>query len=150
MQASAIGTVGTAVANAQNLNLNRDYVKADAPEMQAMLTLVNAWDPLVYVDLPAVQLELLDAVLEVNPNTVVVLNTGDPVLMPWATSVAGILHFSGRHVRAVPGELRANVAGNVDAHDHHVEFVVDDVVGRHCTTPRSRSSSCHPTFRRKS
>ena len=32
-------------------NLNRDYVKADAPEMQAMLRLLNAWDPLVYVDL---------------------------------------------------------------------------------------------------
>jgi len=36
---------------AQNLNLNRDYVKADAPEMQAMLALVNAWDPLAMVDL---------------------------------------------------------------------------------------------------
>lgn len=36
---------------AQNFNLNRDYVKADAPEMQAMLKLVNAWDPLAYVDL---------------------------------------------------------------------------------------------------
>ena len=36
---------------AQNLNLNRDYVKADAPEMQAMLGLVRAWDPLVMVDL---------------------------------------------------------------------------------------------------
>lgn len=36
---------------AQNFNLNRDYVKADAPEMQAMLALVNAWDPLAYVDL---------------------------------------------------------------------------------------------------
>jgi hypothetical protein len=36
---------------AQNYNLNRDYVKADAPEMQAMLALVNAWDPLAYVDL---------------------------------------------------------------------------------------------------
>ncbi|MGG7605562.1 M14 family zinc carboxypeptidase [Massilia sp. BKSP1R2A-1] len=36
---------------AQNFNLNRDYVKADAPEMQAMLKLVNAWDPLTYVDL---------------------------------------------------------------------------------------------------
>jgi hypothetical protein len=35
----------------QNLNLNRDYVKADAPEMQAMLRLLNAWDPLVYADL---------------------------------------------------------------------------------------------------
>lgn len=36
---------------AQNFNLNRDYVKADAPEMGAMLKLVNAWDPLTYVDL---------------------------------------------------------------------------------------------------
>ncbi|RJS03388.1 M14 family metallopeptidase [Xanthomonas sp. CFBP 7698] len=36
---------------AQNLNLNRDYVKADAPEMQAMLRLVQQWDPLMYVDL---------------------------------------------------------------------------------------------------
>jgi hypothetical protein len=38
-------------ATAQNFNLNRDYVKADAPEMQAMLTLVGAWDPLTTVDL---------------------------------------------------------------------------------------------------
>ena len=36
---------------AQNLNLNRDYVKADSPEMQAMLRLVNDWDPLAYIDL---------------------------------------------------------------------------------------------------
>ena len=36
---------------AQNYNLNRDYLKADAPEMQAMLSLVNAWDPLAVVDL---------------------------------------------------------------------------------------------------
>ena len=36
---------------AQRYNLNRDYVKADAPEMRAMLALVNAWDPLVALDL---------------------------------------------------------------------------------------------------
>ena len=36
---------------AQNLNLNRDYAKADAPEMQAMLRLLNAWDPIIYTDL---------------------------------------------------------------------------------------------------
>jgi len=36
---------------AQNLNLNRDYIKADAPEMQAMLRLIDAWDPLVCADL---------------------------------------------------------------------------------------------------
>ncbi len=37
--------------NAQNLNLNRDYTKADTPEMRAMLRLLNEWDPLLYVDL---------------------------------------------------------------------------------------------------
>ncbi|HEY5804772.1 MAG TPA: M14 family metallopeptidase [Lysobacter sp.] len=36
---------------AQNYNLNRDYVKADTPEMQAMLRMVDAWDPLAYIDL---------------------------------------------------------------------------------------------------
>jgi hypothetical protein len=36
---------------AQNFNLNRDYTKADAPEMQAMLRLLDAWDPVLYVDL---------------------------------------------------------------------------------------------------
>jgi hypothetical protein len=36
---------------AQNLNLNRDYTKADAPEMHAMLRLLNEWDPILYADL---------------------------------------------------------------------------------------------------
>lgn len=36
---------------AQNYNLNRDYLKADAPEMRAMLGLLNLWDPLLYIDL---------------------------------------------------------------------------------------------------
>jgi len=35
----------------QNLNLNRDYVKAEAPEMQAMLRILNEWDPILYADL---------------------------------------------------------------------------------------------------
>ena len=36
---------------AQNLNLNRDYVKADAPEMIAMLGLLHRYEPVMYVDL---------------------------------------------------------------------------------------------------
>lgn len=35
---------------AQNLNLNRDYLKADAPEMQAWLKLFNHWLPDFLVD----------------------------------------------------------------------------------------------------
>ncbi|WP_417346252.1 M14 family metallopeptidase [Ferrimonas sp.] len=35
---------------ATNLNLNRDYAKADTPEMQAMITALNLWNPLLYID----------------------------------------------------------------------------------------------------
>ncbi len=35
---------------AQNLNLNRDWMKADAPEMQSMLKLVNEWNPDFIID----------------------------------------------------------------------------------------------------
>ncbi|OEY71009.1 carboxypeptidase [Rheinheimera salexigens] len=38
-------------ATAQNINLNRDYSKADAPEMQAMLQLINQYDPDLYLDI---------------------------------------------------------------------------------------------------
>jgi hypothetical protein len=38
-------------ANAQGLDLNRDYVKAEAPETQAALALFARWDPDVFVDL---------------------------------------------------------------------------------------------------
>lgn len=36
---------------AQNLNLNRDYGKLDAPETQAMMGLINRFDPALYLDL---------------------------------------------------------------------------------------------------
>lgn len=37
--------------NAQGFDLNRDYVKADAPETRASLHMFNTWDPDVFVDL---------------------------------------------------------------------------------------------------
>ena len=42
--------VGTR-ANAQGLDLNRDYIKAEAPETVASLAMFRAWDPDVFVDL---------------------------------------------------------------------------------------------------
>jgi len=36
--------------NAQNLNLNRDYMKADSPEMKAWLKFFNKWLPHIFVD----------------------------------------------------------------------------------------------------
>ncbi len=62
---------------AQNLNLNRDYMKADAPEMQAMLRLIDTWDPLVYVDLHVTDGAKFehDVSIQVEP-----VNSGDDAL----------------------------------------------------------------------
>ena len=38
-------------ATAQNLNLNRDYMKADAPEMRAWLAMFDAWQPDLFMDI---------------------------------------------------------------------------------------------------
>jgi hypothetical protein len=37
--------------NARNLNLNRDYSKLDTPEIQAVIQVLNQWDPDLYLDL---------------------------------------------------------------------------------------------------
>ncbi|MGE3465529.1 MAG: M14 family metallopeptidase [Pyrinomonadaceae bacterium] len=37
-------------ANSNNLNLNRDYMKADAPETRAWLAVWNAWKPDLFID----------------------------------------------------------------------------------------------------
>lgn len=37
--------------NARNLNLNRDYAKADTPEIRALLRALDTWNPDLYIDL---------------------------------------------------------------------------------------------------
>jgi murein tripeptide amidase MpaA len=63
---------------AQNFNLNRDYAKADTPEMQAMLRLVNEWDPIAYVDLHVTNGAKFqhDIAIQIEP-----VNAGDAALM---------------------------------------------------------------------
>jgi hypothetical protein len=70
---------------AQNLNLNRDYTKADSPEMRALLALVSVWDPLVCADLHVTDGADFepDVSLQAEP-----VNQGDP-----------ILYASGRQLR---------------------------------------------------
>lgn len=62
-----------------NLNLNRDYAKAESPEMQAMLGLLERWDPILYVDLHATNGAQFqpDIAFLVEPKYV-----GDPKLVP--------------------------------------------------------------------
>jgi Zinc carboxypeptidase len=64
---------------AQNLNLNRDYAKADAPEMRALLALIRAWDPLVCADLHVTDGADFepDISLQAEP-----INQGDATLFP--------------------------------------------------------------------
>ncbi len=69
---------------AQNLNLNRDYMKADAPEMVAMLRLLNAWDPIVYADLHVT--DGGEFQYEVS-NLVEPFRDGDPQLKPLGQSL---------------------------------------------------------------
>ena len=62
---------------AQNLNLNRDYMKAEAPEMQAMLRLLCEWDPVVSADIHVTDGADFepDISLQAEP-----INQGDPQL----------------------------------------------------------------------
>lgn len=41
--------------------------------------------------LPDCQLRLIDQILQVQPNTVIVLHNGSPVEMPWLSDVKGLL-----------------------------------------------------------
>src|SRR5580692_7304982 len=71
-------------ATAQNLNLNRDYMKADTPEMHAMLGLLNAWDPVLYVDLHATDGANFQPDVS---NTIDPEYSGDPALHPAAKAL---------------------------------------------------------------
>jgi hypothetical protein len=62
---------------AQNLNLNRDYTKADTPEMQAMLRLIQEWDPLICADLHVTDGADFEPDVSIQAEP---LNQGDPAL----------------------------------------------------------------------
>jgi hypothetical protein len=94
---------------AQNLNLNRDYMKADAPEMRAMLSLLAKFDPVLYVDL-----HVTDGAQFQHDVSITV----DPALQ------SGPLADQAR-------ALQSNVVKRVNAKGHHAldfypSFVKDD------------------------
>lgn len=75
-------------STAQNLNLNRDYTKAEAPEMQAMLRLLDAWDPLLCADLHVTDGADFepDISVQVEP-----INQGDPLLLSSGLQIRSLL-----------------------------------------------------------
>jgi hypothetical protein len=95
---------------AQGFNLNRDYTKADAPEMQAMLRLLNAWDPVLYVDLHVTDGAQFQHDVS---NTLEPIYAGDPKLHPAGTALLAQLN----------SQLTAMGSSPVD---FYPSFVIDD------------------------
>ncbi len=76
--------------NGQGLDLNRDYVKAEAPETRASLAMLDAWDPDVFVDLHTTDGSFHGYALTYSPS----LNPAAPL---------------GDYTRALLAELRRRV-----------------------------------------
>lgn len=106
------------------LGLGRTYEEGQDPRIaQAVEAARNSEVALVFVglpeafesegrdrddiDLPGAQNELVSAVAAVNPNTVVILNVGAPVTMPWVDDVAAIL------LVYYPGQENGNAIFNI-------------------------------------
>jgi beta-glucosidase len=71
-----------------------DYAAAIAAAKIARTVVIFAWsrnEPVMV--LPGDQNQLIAAVIDVNPNTIVVLNTGDPIVMPWLDQAKAVLQM---------------------------------------------------------
>jgi len=100
-------------ANASNLNLNRDYMKADAPETRAWLGLWNKWRPDIFVDLHVTD----GADFQYNVTYEYAhFQEADPGLKAWMDQ-----HFDGNVVPKVEKE------GNILT--HYIEFAGREVTG---------------------
>jgi beta-glucosidase len=72
----------------------RDFAAAVALAARCRTAVVFAWSRnRPYFGLPGEQDRLIEAVSRVNPNTVVVLNTGQAVALPWLSQVRAVLEM---------------------------------------------------------
>jgi len=120
---------------AQNYNLNRDYAKADAPEMQAMLALVEAWDPIAYVDLHATngaQFEH-DISIQVEP-----VHAGDDALR----AVGRTFRDAVMNDLAAQGSLPLPYYPSFVEHDNPASGFEDGVSPPRFSTSRSGTNRC--------
>lgn len=110
-------------ANATNLNLNRDYMKADAPETRAWLALWNEWKPDLFIDCHVTD----GADFQYNVTYEYAhFQEVSPFIKNWMDE-----HFDGKIVPKVEKE------GNILT--HYVEFAGREVTGGIATfiaTPR--------------
>lgn len=87
-----------------------------ARESDAAIVFVNDFMTENYdkpsLSLPGAQDRLVDAVIAANPNTIVVLNTGGPVLMPWVNRAKAVLQLW------YPGQEGGNAIASVLFGEH--------------------------------
>ena len=96
---SPLSGISTRVGSAATVTSysGTDPTLAAAAAQQAQVAIVFAsyyeseGTDLKSISLPNGQDAMIEAVAAANPNTIVVLNTGGPVLMPWLSSVKGVL-----------------------------------------------------------
>lgn len=96
---------------AQNLNLNRDYMKAEAPEMAAMLRLLGEWDPVAYVDL-----HVTDGA-DFQPDVAVLIE-------PWQTG-SEMLEAAARELRTALG-TQLTAKGHLPLTEFYPSFAKPD------------------------
>ena len=99
----------TAPANAPNVEIEEAAEAARKSDVAVVFVANKDTEGIDRPDLslPGHQDALVQAVAAANPRTVVVLNTGSPVTMPWLDDVAGVLEMW------YPGEEAGNAAASV-------------------------------------
>jgi len=106
-------TLPAPVVSAQPVDDLLAQAAAAARSAQTAIVVVGARDGEGYdpssLSLPGYQDQLVEAVAAANPRTVVVVHSGGPVLMPWLSSVAGVVEawYPGQ----VAGTALAQVLG---------------------------------------
>jgi beta-glucosidase len=126
-------TPGTITIGMQYVTGLIDAAAAAASKAQVAVVFASDYNSEAFdrpsLSLPGDQDALIEAVAAANPRTVVVLNTGGPVLMPWLPSVAGVVEAW------YPGEEDGNATaavlfGDVDPSGHlPVTFPSSDTQG---------------------
>ena len=120
----------TGVQDAVNSNVTVTYTAGDdngtTDIPQAVAAAQAATDAIVYVnapegeesdlttlDLSSADETMIEDVAAVNPNTIVVINSGSPVVMPWLNDVAGVFEnwYGGGETGAATAAL---IFGNAD------------------------------------
>ncbi|MBT2498597.1 glycoside hydrolase family 3 C-terminal domain-containing protein [Agromyces sp. ISL-38] len=103
-----------------------------------------------HLDLATNQDELIEAVAKANPNTIVVLQTGGPVLMPWLDKVKGVvqLYYGGAEQGNALADVlfgRVNPSGKLPISYPATETQPTEALGIEASLLHSEEADVHLT-----